>query len=94
MDGPDSAFTNEIDPLSTLGHGALLASDLNDAIILAGRGDHRLALVNRKRQRFLAVNVFPRFAGVDHRKGVPMIRRCHDDCIDVRGLKHFSVVRV
>ena len=62
--------------------GALPERHLHDPLVLAGGGEHRLALLDRHRDRLLDEDVLPRLAGHGRRQGVPVVRRGVDDDVD------------
>ncbi len=71
---------------------APLRADLHHAIVLAGRGHHRLALGNVHADRLLAVDVRPGLDGGDHRQRVPVVRRADQYDVVVLLLEHFAVI--
>src|SRR4030095_10366376 len=73
---------------------AALRADLHDALVLARRGEHRLAFDDIDADRLLAVNNRTRFAGSDHVQGVPMIGRADERDIEVLLPEHLAVVAV
>jgi hypothetical protein len=73
---------------------ALLGADLHDAARLLGDPAERLALVDRQRQRLLAVDVLARLHGVDADLGVPVVGRADDDGVDVLAVEELAVVLV
>ena len=72
----------------------LLGADLHDAARLLGDPAEHLALVDRQRQRLLAVDVLARLHGVDADLGVPVVGRADDDGVDVLAVEELAVVLV
>src|SRR5438105_10791471 len=81
-------------PYTTLFRSALLAAGLKDALCLARDRNQPFALVNRQRERLLAVNVLACFhrGQVDER--VPVVRRAIDEGVNVVALQQFAEVLV
>ena len=73
---------------------ALLRAGLENNFIFAHGLDDVPALVNRQRQRLLAVNVLLRVRGGDVHERVPVIRRGLNDDVNVVPLQHLSEVGV
>ncbi len=73
---------------------APLGADLDDALVLPGGGDHRLALDDIDANRFLHVHVNARLDGGDHGQGVPVVWRGDEDDVEVLLLEHVAVVVV
>ena len=61
----------------------LLAADLEDAIIFAGRLDHQPAFADRQAQRLLGIDVLAGLAGMDRNQRPPVVGRGRDDGVDV-----------
>ncbi len=73
---------------------AALGADLHDPLVLAGRGQHRLALGHVDADRLLDIDVGPRLDGRDHRQGMPVVGRGDQDDVQVLLLEHLAVVGV
>ena len=63
--------------------GALLAAGLEDAVVLAGRLDHRLAFLDGEREGLLAVDVAAGLHRGDRGQGVPVVDRADRDGVQV-----------
>jgi hypothetical protein len=74
----------------------------NDALAAAGKdppkspggGQHFLALVNRKGQRFLTIDILPGAHGIDADLGMPVIRSRAHDRINIIPLKQLAIISV
>ena len=71
-----------------------LRPDLHDPLVLAGRGDHRLALDHVDADRLLDVHVGPGLHGGDHGQGVPVVGGRDQDYVEAAGLEHRPVVGI
>ena len=54
--------------------------------------DHPLAFADRKRKRFLDIDIFFGLAGIHTVHCVPVIGGCDDHCVDALVFEHFSIV--
>ena len=72
----------------------LLRADLHDAVGLLGDLAELLPLVDRERERLLAVDVLAGLHGVDADLGVPVVGRADDDGVDVLAVEDLAVVLV
>ena len=73
---------------------APLRADLHDALVLARRREHRLALDDVDADRLLHVDVGAGLHRLDHRQRVPVIRRGDEHDVEVLLLQHLAVVAV
>ena len=73
---------------------APLRADLDDALVLARGGDHRLTFDDVDTDRFLHVDVGAGFNGGDHCQGVPVIGRGNLDDVEIFFLEHLAVVGI
>ncbi len=73
---------------------AALGAHLDDPLVLAGRGQHGLALGHVHADRLLDVDVGPGLDGGDHRQRVPVVGRGDQDDVEVLLLEHLAVVAV
>ncbi len=80
--------------LDQVRRAAALRADLHDPLVLAGRGQHGLALGHVDADRLLHVDVGARLDGRDHRQGVPVVGRGDQDDVEVLLLEHLAVVAV
>ena len=80
--------------LDQVRRAAALGADLHDPLVLAGRGQHGLALGHVDADRLLDVDVGARLDGRDHRQGVPVVGRGDQDDVQVLFLEHLAVVGV
>ena len=80
--------------LDEVRRAAALRADLHDALVLAGGGQHGLALGHVDADRLLHVDVGPGLDGGDHRQGVPVVGRGDQDDVEVLLLEHLAVVGV
>ena len=78
----EEALADDLGRLLEVEVGALPEPHLDDPLVLPGGGEHRLALLDRHRDRLLDEDVLPRLAGHDHRQGVPVVRCGVDDDVD------------
>ncbi len=74
------------------GRAAALGAHLHDPLVLAGRGQHGLALGHVDADRLLDINIGARLDGRDHRQGVPVVGRGDQDDVQVLLLEHLAVV--
>src|SRR5208282_152307 len=79
----DPAVANQLASAAEVVVGPLLAARLEDHVVLANRVAHGAALDDGERQGLLAVDVFPRLAGLDHRDRVPVVRCADLDGVDI-----------
>ncbi len=91
---PEAAGTDQFAGEAELGIRALLATALDDALVIAGRFHHRPAFSDRERERFFAINMFARLAGMDGGKGVPVVRGGNEDGVNRFVLEQLAVVRI
>ena len=87
-------MTTRVAGLDQVRRAAALRADLHDALVLAGGGEHRLALDHVHADRLLHVDVGPGLDGGDHRQGVPVVGRADQDDVEVLLLEHLAVVAV
>ena len=73
---------------------APLRADLHDALVLARRGEHRLAFDDVDADRLLDVDVGPGLDGRDHRQRVPVVGRADQHDVEVLLLEHLAIVAV
>ena len=88
----ESSRPNDFDGETKSRVAALPRTDLYDTFGFFDDFEQLLALVDRKCQRFFAVHIFARAAGVDDHLCVPMIGRADDDDIDVLAFQHVAIV--
>ena len=69
--------------LDEVRRAAALRADLHDAAVLAGGGEHRLALDHVHADRLLHVDVGPGLDGGDHGQRVPVVGRGDEDDVEV-----------
>ena len=74
--------------------GALLRSDLHDALVSLGHVDHPAAFADEQRQRFLDVHVLAGGAGQHGLQGVPVVRRRDHDRLDILVVEQAAKVAV
>lgn len=72
------------------GTGALCA-DLDDAVGFLCRGDHGESIGGVVRHGLFAIDIFSCGQGIDDDLFVPVIRDCHDDCVDVFGVEKLLI---
>src|SRR5690606_29232651 len=72
--------------------GTLLCSHLEYTSGLLLHLADFFAFVDRKRERFFAVNVFASLHGLDRNFRVPMVRRADDHGVDVFAFEHFAII--
>ena len=80
--------------LFQMGRGPALQADLDDAVVLACRGQHGLAFQDVDADRLLAVDVDAGPAGGDHGERVPVVGRRDQHEVQLLLLQHFPVVEV
>ena len=80
--------------LDEVRRAAALRADLHDPLVLAGRGQHGLALDHVHADRLLHVDVGAGLDGRDHRQGVPVVGRGDQHDVEVLLLEHLAVVAV
>ena len=78
--------------LDQVRRAAALGAHLHDPLVLAGRGQHRLALGHVDADRLLDVNINAGLDGRDHRQGMPVVGRGDQDDVEVFFLEHLAVV--
>jgi len=71
-----------------------LSADLDDALVVAGGGEHGLAFADVPANGFLAIDVGAGFNCGDAMERVPMIGRTHQHDVEVLGVEHLAVVGV
>ena len=69
--------------LDQVRRAAPLRADLHDALVLARRRDHRLALDDIDADRLLHLDVGAGLDGGDHRQRVPVVRRVDEDDVEI-----------
>ena len=98
LDQPDLAelplADDPVAGLDQVRRAAALGADLHDPLVLAGGGEHGLALDHVDADRLLDVDVGPGLDGGDHRQGVPVVGRGDQDDVEVLLLEHLAVVGV
>ena len=62
---------------------AALGANLHHALVLAGGGEHGLALDDIDADRLLHIDVRPGLDRRDHRQGVPVVGRADQDDVEV-----------
>ena len=77
-----------------MGRGAALQADLHHPVVLAGGGEHRLALDDVDADGLLAVDVGSGLAGRDHGQGMPVIGRGDQDEVKFLAGEHLPVVGI
>src|ERR1044071_7855008 len=73
---------------------ALLAADLNNALVVAHRLHQAFAFVNGEGERFLAVDILAALHGTQVHKRVPVIGRAGDDDVDVIAFHELAKILV
>ena len=73
---------------------ASLSADLDDSVVLAGCGQHRLAFDHIDADRFLNVDVCTVFDRFDHRQSVPVVGGRNQDDIEIFLGEEFAIIRV
>ena len=71
---------------------AALRADLHHALILARRGQHRLAFGHIHADRLLAVDIAAGLYRLDHRQRMPVVGRRDQDDVQVLLAQHLAVV--
>ena len=98
VDLADFAELAGVDDLFFRGHqvrrAAALEPDLNDGLVFARGGEHRLAFDDVDADRLLDVNVGAAFDRFDHLERVPVVRRADDDDIEVFFRQHLAIVGI
>ena len=90
----DAAVANQFAGEAEIAVAALLAADLNDALVVAHRFHEAFAFVNGERERFLGVDIL---AGLDRKQvheRVPVVGRAGDDDVNVIALHELAKVLV
>ena len=90
----DAAVANQFTSEPEIAVAALLAADLNDALVVAHGFDEAFAFINGERERFLGVNIL---AGLDRQQvheRVPVVGRAGDDGVNVIALHELAKVLV
>src|SRR5262249_42303235 len=90
----DPAVADQLAGLPEARVAALLAAGLEDALGVAPRRDEALALVDRQRERLLAVDVLARLEGGEVDQRVPVVGGAVDDDMDVLALQQLTEVLV
>ena len=67
---------------------ALLGPHLDDALVSTCGAQHPLTFAHSPGQRLLDVDVLAGGAGQDRHERMPVIRRRHDDRVDVLAVEH------
>ncbi len=86
------ARADDLDGLLKMGRGTLLGADGHDLVVLAGRGDHRLALGHIVPDRLFHVDVLAGHHRLDRRQGVPVVGSRNNDRVDILAIEHGTVV--
>ena len=73
---------------------ALHVSGLEYPVVFPRGIYHSAAFGNRKRHRFLAVNIFSGFGSINYHLGMPVVGRNHYYCINIFSFQHFAVVMI
>ena len=92
LDLAQPAVADELAARLVDGHRPLLAADLEDAVVLAGRLDHQPAFADREAQRLFGVDVLAGLAGVDADQRPPVLGRGGDDRVDVLAVEELAIV--
>jgi hypothetical protein len=79
----NAAVADEFRQFLTNRYGTPMNPNLADPVVFTNRSNHFAALCHAQRERFLDVNVFAGFAGVNRLQRVPMVRRANDGRVDV-----------
>ena len=90
----DSAIANELAGEAISRVGALLASGLEDFVVLARCLVHRLAFLDRQGQGFFAVDVAPRLHRGDRRQRVPVVDRADGHRVEILAVEQLAEVVV
>ncbi len=85
-------FDDPVLGLDQVGRAPPLHVDLHDALVLAGRRDHRPGLDHVDADRFLDVHIRPGLAGGDHGQRVPVVRRRDVDDVELLLLEHLAPI--
>ena len=94
MQPANPAVSDQLASRAEMGRAALLRADLQNSAGLMHHASQLLALVDRKCQRLLGVEVFSCPAGIDIDLRMPVIRRRIADDVDVRAFKQLAVVLI
>ena len=87
-DLPELAAPDILHRLGEMERTPLLGPHLDNPVMLSRRRHHGSAFTDADGKRLLYIDVFTRLAGEDGGQRVPMVRRAHDDGIDVLAVKH------
>ncbi len=90
----DVAVANEHAGTVEIGHGSLLATDLEDAALFAHGADHGSALGHGECHGLFHVDIFAGEGGVDGMEGVPMVGAGDNHGVDVLALEYTPVILV